>query len=49
MNELILELLAEIEKLKQENDRLTALNRHYFFKFYNGDITKMQADFKYIE
>ncbi|MGF6951909.1 hypothetical protein QF028_004414 [Neobacillus sp. B4I6] len=40
-----------IEKVREQNetiDRVTALNRHYYFKFYNGDIAKMQADFKYL-
>jgi hypothetical protein len=48
-NELVLELLNEIERLQKENDRLAALNRHYLFYFYNGDVLKFQADFNYIK
>jgi hypothetical protein len=47
-NELTLELLAEIERLQQELDRVTALNRHYLHFFYQGDVMKFQADFEYI-
>ena len=48
-NELVLELLAEIERLQTELDRVTALNRHYLNFFYNGEVLKFQADFNYIQ
>ncbi|WHY76098.1 hypothetical protein QNH20_18475 [Neobacillus sp. WH10] len=37
-----------IQELVEENDRLTALNRHYFFKFYDGSIDKMMKDNGYL-
>ena len=49
MNELVMELLNEIERLRQENDRLTALNRHYLNHFYDGEVLKMLEDFNYIK
>jgi hypothetical protein len=48
-NELVLELLAEIERLQKELDRVTALNRHYLFHFFNGDVLKAAETFHYIK
>jgi hypothetical protein len=45
---LIFSLIDKARRLETENDKLAALNRHYFFKFYDGSIEKMAADFKYL-
>jgi hypothetical protein len=45
---LIFELIEEIRKQDREIDKLTALNRHYFFHFYNGDFDKFEKDFSYL-
>jgi hypothetical protein len=45
---LIYSLIEQIRQLREQNDRLTVLNRHYYHTFYNGNIDKMIADFKYL-
>ena len=46
--EQITEMQQTIKELLEENDRLTVLNRHYLFKFFDGDVLKMQEDFSYL-
>lgn len=46
---MIFSLIDQVKKYEADIDRLTSLNRHYFHRFYNGSIEKMQADFKYID
>lgn len=45
---MIFGLIERYRRLDQESEKLAALNRHYFFKFYNGDISKMKADCAYL-
>ncbi|MFE8704104.1 hypothetical protein ACFYKX_26405 [Cytobacillus sp. FJAT-54145] len=45
---MVLGLIAKVREMDELTDRLTALNRHYLFHFYKGDVMKMQADFSYI-
>jgi hypothetical protein len=45
---LIYSLIEQIYQLREQNDRLTVLNRHYYHTFYNGNIDKMVQDFKYL-
>jgi hypothetical protein len=45
---MIYALIEQVRSQTEEIERLTALNRHYFFTFYNGDITKMKSDFHYL-
>ena len=46
---LVFGLINKIREMDEEMDKLTALNRHYLFFFYEGNITKMMEDFKYLE
>lgn len=46
--EAISELFTEIHRLKEENSKLTELNRHYFHHFFDGKIDKMKETFKYL-
>lgn len=46
---MIFSLIDKVRRLEDESDRLCALNRHYFHRFYDGSIEKMQADFNYID
>lgn len=45
---MIYSLIEQVRQLREQNDKLTVLNRHYYNKFYNGDIDKMVQDFKYL-
>jgi hypothetical protein len=45
---MIFALIDKARKLEAENDKLAALNRHYFFKFYDGNIEKMMKDNSYL-
>ncbi|MDF2854255.1 MAG: hypothetical protein K0Q87_106 [Neobacillus sp.] len=45
---MIFSVIRYAQQLQEENDKLTVLNRHYYNKFYNGDIDKMVQDFKYL-
>lgn len=45
---MIFGLIDRYRRLEQESEKLAALNRHYFFKFYNGDLNKMKADCAYL-
>lgn len=45
---MIFSLIDKARKLEAENDKLAALNRHYFFKFYDGSIEKMMKDNSYL-
>jgi hypothetical protein len=45
---MIYSLIEQVRQLREENDKLTVLNRHYYNKFYNGDIDKMVQDFRYL-
>jgi hypothetical protein len=45
---LIYSLITQVRQLREENDRLTLLNRHYYHTFYPGNIEKMEQDFKYL-
>jgi hypothetical protein len=45
---MIFSLIEMNRQLREENDKLTALNRHYYHTFYNGNIDKMVQDFKYL-
>lgn len=45
---MIYSLVEQVRQLREENDKLCFLNRHYYNKFYNGDVLKMEADFKYL-
>jgi hypothetical protein len=45
---MIYSLIEQVRQLRKENDKLSLLNRHYYHKFYPGDIEKMEADFKYL-
>jgi hypothetical protein len=38
-------LIDHVKELREQNDRLTVLNRHYYQHFYNGNIDKMVEDF----
>jgi hypothetical protein len=46
--DMIYSLFEQIHQLREQNDRLTVLNRHYYHHFYNGNIDKMVQDFKYL-
>jgi hypothetical protein len=45
---IIFTLIEEVRQLSAANKKLTALNRHYFFKFYDGSIDKMLKDNEYL-
>jgi hypothetical protein len=45
---MIFGLINKIHELNEETDKLTALNRHYYFKFYNGSIDQMMKDNAYL-
>jgi hypothetical protein len=45
---LIYSLIEQVRQLREENDKLTLLNRHYYQHFYNGNIDKMVQDFRYL-
>jgi hypothetical protein len=45
---MIYSLIEQVRELRQQNDKLTILNRHYYNHFYNGNIDKMVEDFKYL-
>jgi hypothetical protein len=45
---MIYSLIEQVRQLRKENDKLCLLNRHYYNKFYPGDIEKMEADFNYL-
>lgn len=46
--DMIFTLIALYKRMDEQTDKLAALNRHYFFKFYNGDLEKMKADCAYL-
>lgn len=46
--QMVFYLIDKVKRLEAENDKLTSLNRHYFFKFYDGSIDKMIQDNKYL-
>ena len=46
--QMIFDLIDTVRLLDQQADRLTSLNRHYLFRFYGGDVLKMQEDFGYL-
>ncbi|WP_108669519.1 hypothetical protein [Peribacillus acanthi] len=37
------------KRINEDNSRLASLNRHYLFKFFDGDVMKMQREFSYIK
>jgi hypothetical protein len=45
---MIYSLIKQVRELREQNDKLTILNRHYYNHFYNGNIDKMAEDFKYL-
>jgi hypothetical protein len=45
---IIFTLIEEVRQLSAANNKLTSLNRHYFFKFYDGSIDKMLKDNDYL-
>jgi hypothetical protein len=45
---MIYSLIEQVRELREQNDKLTILNRHYYNHFYNGNIDKMVEDFKYL-
>ncbi|MBT2727868.1 hypothetical protein J7E63_13055 [Bacillus sp. ISL-75] len=45
---MIFSLIEQVRELREQNDKLTVLNRHYYNHFYNGNIGKMVEDFKYL-
>jgi hypothetical protein len=45
---IIFTLIEEVRQLSAANNKLTSLNRHYLHHFYNGEVNKMLADFKYL-
>jgi hypothetical protein len=45
---MIFSLIAKVRRLEDENEKLATLNRHYYHKFYNGDIDKMIKDNSYL-
>lgn len=45
---MIFSLIEQVRELREQNDKLTVLNRHYYNTFYNGNIDKMVEDFKYL-
>jgi hypothetical protein len=46
--EMIMHLLDQVKSLEAENEKLAALNRHYFFKFYGGNLEVMKKDCSYL-
>ena len=46
--DMIFTLIEQVRKLRAENEKLAGLNRHYFFKFYDGSIEKMMKDNAYL-
>jgi hypothetical protein len=46
--EMMMDLLNQVKQLEAENEKLAALNRHYFFKFYGGNIEAMKQDCSYL-
>ena len=45
---MIYSLIEQVRQLREQVDKLTHLNRHYYHTFYNGDFDKMEQDFKYL-
>lgn len=45
---MIYSLIEQVRQLREQNDKLTILNRHYYNHFYNGNLDKMIEDFKYL-
>jgi hypothetical protein len=45
---IIFSLITQVRQLREENEKLATLNRHYYQHFYNGNIDKMIQDFKYL-
>ncbi|MEH7355107.1 hypothetical protein V7150_16235 [Neobacillus drentensis] len=41
-------LIDKVRSQNEEMEKLSALNRHYFFKFYDGSIDKMMKDNAYL-
>jgi hypothetical protein len=41
-------LIDHVKELRNEIDKLTVLNRHYYHTFYSGNLEKMEQDFKYL-
>lgn len=46
---MVMALINKVYAMEEETDRLTAVNRHYLFHFFNGDVMKMQETFNYIK
>jgi hypothetical protein len=46
--EMVFKLIDQVKRLEEDIDRLTMLNRHYFFRFYKGDIEAMKRDCSYL-
>lgn len=46
--DMIFYLIDKVNRLQAESDKLTALNRHYFFKFYDGIMEKATKDNSYL-
>jgi hypothetical protein len=46
--EMIFALIASNKALKESVQDVTAKNRHYLFKFYDGDINEFMKNFKYL-
>jgi hypothetical protein len=47
--QMVFYLLNKAKKLEWENDKLTALNRHYLFTFFDGDVSRMAKAFEYLQ
>jgi len=41
-------LIDKVRSQGEEMEKLSALNRHYLFKFYDGSIDKMMKDNAYL-
>lgn len=45
---MLLGLIEYVKRLSKENEKLTALNRHYLHHFYGGSVEKFRKDFGYL-